>query len=202
MQTLDVKVTELLREIRDGREGAEEELVQSVLPVLKSIARNRMGSERKDHTLQATALVNEVFLRVFRKGPVDWRDRAHFFKVVGKQMRCVLVDHGRRIGSDKRGNGWKVSLDEKIAAAASDETSYDGEVIHELLERLQRTDAEAAEVIGLKFFAGLTDREVAEVMRVTLATVRKHWVFGRAWLRQELSSGDSNRGVRTAGRGV
>lgn len=174
------QITKLLLSARGGQPEAAEQLMQIVYSDLKGIAHRHMGRERADHTLQPTALVHEAYLRIFGKSSVDWQNRAQFFAVAAKQMRCVLLDHAREVKAVKRGSGLKVSLtDEHQATPAMD---CDVAVVNELLERLQRLDPNAAKVVELKFFAGCADREVAEVLGTSTATVRRHWEFARAWL--------------------
>jgi RNA polymerase sigma factor (TIGR02999 family) len=173
-----VEITGLLHEVRKGDRNAENELINAVYDDLRKIAHRYMAGERKGHTLQPTAIVHEAFLRIFRGGPVDWHDRAHFFAVAAKQMRRVLIDYGRAH------RGGKVELDETMVANPTE--PCDIGVIDDLLHRLQKTDAVAATVIELKFFAGLTDKEVAEVLSISHSSVRRHWMFARAWIGNRL----------------
>lgn len=180
------EITELLRNIRKGSSVAEDLLMKAVYADLRKIARRYMAGERKNHTLQPTALVHEVYVRVFRGAPVEWQDRAHFLAVAARQMRRVLIDHGRAYRGPSRGGDLKVALDETLVANPS--APCDMEVIEDLLERLRKTDSVAAKVIELKFFSGLTDMEVAEVMATSHSTVRRHWVFARAWMSKHLAA--------------
>jgi RNA polymerase sigma-70 factor, ECF subfamily len=179
------EITRLLTEARDGNRAAADQLFEAVYADLRGIARHSMVGERLDHTLQPTALVHEAYLRIFGGAPVDWKNRAQFFAVAAKQMWRVLVDHGREFCAAKRGQGLKVALEDDRHAAPLPE--FDVEAIDELLDHLQRADAEAARVVELKFFAGLTDEEAAETMRVSHSTVRRHWSFARAWLARQLA---------------
>jgi RNA polymerase sigma-70 factor (ECF subfamily) len=179
------QITRLLNEVREGNRAAAEQLLEAVYTDLRGIARHSMAGERPDHTLQPTALVHETYLRIFEGAPVDWRNRAHFFAVAASQMRRVLVDHGREFRAAKRGQGLKVVLEED--RHASPLADFDIEAVDELLDRLQRVDGRAARVVELKFFSGLKDREVAEVMRISASTVRRHWSFARAWLIHQLT---------------
>jgi len=179
------EVTNLLRGIRRGDRDAEDKLIRVVYADLRKIARRYMAGERRGHTLQPTALVHEAYLRVFRGATVDWRDRAHFLAVAASQMRRVLIDHGRAFRGPNRGGGLKVVLDETVVA--NPKSPCDVEVLEDLLERLRKTDPAAAQVIELKFFAGLTDKEVAELLSTSHSTVRRHWVFARAWMGKHLA---------------
>lgn len=179
------QITRLLNEVREGSRTAADQLLEAVYTDLQGIARRSMAGERPDHTLQPTALVNEVYMRIFQGASVDWQSRAHFFAVAASQMRRVLVDHGREFRAAKRGCGLKVVLEEgRLASSAVD---CDIEAVDELLDRLQRVDREASRVVELKFFSGLKDREVVEVMGVSASTVRRHWSFARAWLLHQLA---------------
>lgn len=180
------EITGLLHEVRSGGGGAEDKLINAVYADLRKIARHYMAGERKDHTLQPTAIVHEAFMRIFRGAPVDWRDRAHFFAVAASQMRRVLIDHGRAFRGANRGGEFKVALDETMVS--SPKGPCDAEVIEDLLQRLHKTDPMAARIIELKFFSGLTDKEVAEVLSTSHSSVRRHWMFARAWMGKHLES--------------
>jgi RNA polymerase sigma factor (TIGR02999 family) len=155
-----------------------------------------MAAEDSQHTLQPTAIVNEAFLRLFRheQGPdspwqtvsVDWQSRAHFLAVAAKQMRLVLIDHARQKRAAKRGSGLKISLDDAGSLAASPEQDF--ESIDRLLNLLAEKDPAAAQVVELKFFGGLTDREAALAMGITIAKLRRDWDFARSWLRHRMSA--------------
>ena len=186
MQSGAEEITRLLTEARGGNRAAADQLFEVVYADLRGIARNSMAGERPDHTLQPTALVHEAYLRIFGGAPVDWKNRAQFFAVAAKQMRRVLVDHGREFRAAKRGQGLKVALEDGQHAAPLPE--FDIEAVDELLDRLTRADAEAARVVELKFFAGLTDEEVAKTMKRSHSTVRRHWSFARAWLARQLAA--------------
>jgi RNA polymerase sigma-70 factor, ECF subfamily len=180
------EITSLLREVRNGDEKAEGKLVNLVYADLRKIARRYMGSERKNHTLQPTAIVHEAYMRIFRGAPVEWRDRTHFFAVAASQMRRVLIDHGRAFRGPNRRGECKVALDETIVSSAKE--PCDIEVIGDLLQRLHKTDPAAAQVIELKFFAGFKDKEVAEALATSHSSVRRHWMFARAWMEKHLAA--------------
>jgi RNA polymerase sigma factor (TIGR02999 family) len=172
--------------------------MEAVYGDLQKVARRYMAAERADHTLQPTAIVNEVFLRLFkppadagedwRSNAIDWQGRAHFLGVAAKQMRRVLIEHGRAKRTKKRA-GLKVTLDDAgPLAAAPDAGAQDIERLDEVLELLATKDPVAAKVVELKFFGGLTDKETAEVLGVSFAKVRRDWEFARGWLRQRLEA--------------
>lgn len=179
------QITRLLTEVRCGNQASMNRLLEAVYDDLRRIARRSMVGERPGHTLQPTALVHEAYLRIFGGAPVEWQNRAHFYAVAASQMRRLLVDHGREYRAAKRGHGLKVALEENAYAAPLAEC--DIEAVDELLLRLQRVDEEAARVVELKFFGGLKDREVAEVLNVSHSTIRRHWTFARAWLVHQLT---------------
>lgn len=182
----ELEITDLLHEVRNGDNGAEEKLMNAVYTDLKKIARRHMARERRNHTLQPTAIVHEAYMRIFRGAPVDWRDRAHFMAVAASQMRRVLIDHGRAFRGRNRGGNLKITLNETLVA--NPQAPCDFEVIDDLLERLRKTDSKAATVIELKFFSGLTDKEVADVLSTSHSSVRRHWVFARAWMAKHLAA--------------
>lgn len=179
-----IEITDLLKGIRRGDRDAENQLIEVVYMDLHKMARRYMASERRNHTLQPTALVHEAYMRIFRGAPVDWQDRAHFMAVATVQMRRVLIDHGRAFRGANRKGELKVALDETLAA--NPEAACDIEVLEDLLQRLRKADPAAARVIELKFFSGLTDKDVAEVLATSHSSVRRHWNFARAWMGRHL----------------
>ena len=153
-------------------------------------AARAMGRESPEHTLQATALVSEAYLRLIDQSRVQWRNRAHFFGVAAQLMRRVLVDHARGRLADKRGGGARqFTLGD--ADAANDEPNDAGVdvlALHEALERLAALDADQARVVELRYFGGMTIEDTAEVLGVSPATVKREWAVARAWLRRELGT--------------
>ena len=144
-----------------------------------------MSGQRPDHTLQATALVNEAYLRLADQTNPSWQNRAHFFAVAARAMRHILVDYARRYRSQKRGGGAvKLELDE--AVLVSPEQSMEIADLHEALENLAALDARKAEVVELKYFGGLNYAEIAEVLKISAVTVRRDWDFARTWLYAQL----------------
>jgi RNA polymerase sigma factor (TIGR02999 family) len=183
-------ITELLAQLRAGDSAAEAELLERVYPELRKLAQYHLRSERPGITLQATALVNEAYLRIFRGEPVAWRDRAHFIALVTRKMRQILVDHARAIGAEKRGAGWvRLTLDQAAGLArAHGEDLLD---LDRALSVLEALDPHAAALVELRFFGGLSEREAAEALGVTRAAVRRTWEFARAWLFRELARSPS-----------
>jgi len=178
-------VTRLLRRWRDGDPKALDDLTPLVYEELRRLARRQMGAERPDHTLQATALVHEAFLRIV-DSEVPWRDRVHFFALAARQMRRILVDHARARSAQKRGgDGARISLDSASPVAASASMVE----LDDLLERLEALDARKARVVELHLFAGLSYEETAEALGVAPVTVHRDLTFARAWLQRALDGG-------------
>jgi RNA polymerase sigma-70 factor (ECF subfamily) len=178
-------VTRLLADWNQGEDAALRELTPLVYEELRRLARHYMGEQRPDHTLQATALVNEAYLRLADQTNPRWRDRAHFFAIAARAMRQILVNYAASHRAQKRGGGAiKVELDE--GALVSPAESKEIIELHEALERLAALDPRKASVVELKYFGGLSHDEIAEVLKVSAVTVRRDWVFAKAWLHNEL----------------
>jgi len=183
--------TRLLQALGEGDESAAPPLLELVHDQLHSIARALMADERADHTLQATALIGEAWIKLMGKGPGVVEDRRHFLRIAARAMRQVLVDHARGRNREKRGGG-RTLLDIDRAADAWDEWQEDRiDVIEleEVLAKLEAADPELARVVELRFFAGLSLNETAEALGTTLEGVRWAWNLARAWLRRELERG-------------
>jgi len=179
------RVTQLLREWTQGDDSALAELTPLVYEELRRLAHHYMEGERPDHTLQTTALVNEAYLRLADQSNPNWQSRAHFFAVAARAMRRILVSYARSNRAQKRGGGGtKIELDE--AAILSPEQSNEIVDVHEALEKLGKLDSRKARVVELKYFGGLNHDEIAEVMKISTVTVRRDWVFAKAWLYDEL----------------
>jgi RNA polymerase sigma factor (TIGR02999 family) len=179
------RVTQLLAEWSDGDDAALTELTPLVYEELRRLAHHFMEGQRSDHTLQTTALVDEAYLRLADQTSPSWQNRAHFFAVAARAMRQILVNYAKSSRAQKRGGGaLKVELDE--AAIVSPEQSKEIVDLHEALERLGALDSRKARVVELKFFGGLNHDEIAEVMKISTVTVRRDWVFAKAWLYDEL----------------
>jgi RNA polymerase sigma factor (TIGR02999 family) len=183
------EVTALLKGMRAGDAAAKEQLAALVYPDLRRMAARYLRSERPGHTLQATALVNEGFVKLLGGQPVDWKDRAHFFAVAATQLRRILVDHARGVRADKRGGGAvKVSLTKACGVPA--EREEDVMAIDQALERLSAIDPRAAKIVELRFFGGLDEQEAAEVVGISVATLKRDWRFAKAWLFSQLKTLD------------
>jgi RNA polymerase sigma factor (TIGR02999 family) len=183
----NTEITALLQAHAAGDAAALEELLPRVYGELRRIARIRLRRERSGHTLAATDLVHEAYLKLLPVERVDWRSRAHFFAIASRAMRNVLVDHAVRRGAAKRGAGVAVLvLNEQNAAA---EQPLDELIaLSEALTRLEQLDARQAQVVECRFFGGLSLDETAEALNTSAATVSRDWTFARAWLHNELAS--------------
>jgi len=179
------RVTELLAHWSQGDDAALAELTPLVYEELRHLAHRQMAGERPDHTLQTTALVNEAYLRLADQTNPRWQNRAHFFAVAARAMRQILVSYARSQRAQKRGGGaLKVDLDE--AALISPEQTEAILDLNDALERLAMLDSRTAHVVELRFFGGLNQDEMAEVLKISPVTVRRDWVFAKAWLYKEL----------------
>lgn len=183
----DERITQALIEMRRGDERAAERLMLLVYDKLRALAGQYMASERAEHTLQPTALLNEACLRLFDQSQVNWQDKAHFVAAAAQIMRRILVDHARQRAAAKRGGGWdKQPFDEQIAATDPQQM---GNVIaiDEALEELKRLNPRQAKVVELRFFGGLNIKETAYVLGVSDRTVNGDWDSARLWLQQRLN---------------
>src|SRR5437870_2350164 len=179
------RVTQLLAQWSHGDDSALAELTPLVYEELRRLAHHFMEGQRPDHTLQTTALVNEAYLRLADQTNPRWQNRAHFFAVAARAMRQILVSYARSQRAEKRGGGaFKIDLDE--AALVSPEESKEIVDLHEALEALATLDPGKAQVVELKYFGGLNYDEMAEVLKISPVTVRRHWRFAKAWLYAEL----------------
>ncbi len=181
-------VTALLGDWSRGNRTALNQLLPLVYAELRRVAGRQLRNERADHTLQPTALVHEVYIRLVDQRQVDWQNRAHFFGVAAQVMRRILVDHARRHGASKRGDGVRcVSIDEaKDVAAASNEMPI--LTLDHALDRLEKVDSALAKILELRAFGGLTIQESAHVLSVSPSTVKRDWRIAKAWLNREFGS--------------
>lgn len=183
-------VTQLLLASRDGEAGALDRLMPLLYDELHRLAAAKLRGERADHTLQATALVNEAWLKLVQQREQSWANRAHFLAIAATVMRRVLVNHAEARRAEKRGGGWApITLTE--SAALMETRAADLLDVDAALQRFAELDPEKARLVELRFFAGLTDEEAAQVLGVSTRTVERHWRLARAWLRRELAPGRS-----------
>ena len=186
MKTARHQITELLAEWRDGNQSALDELYPLVYDELHRLARRYMSRERKDHTLQTTALINEAYVRLVDQKNVNWANRSHFFAISAQIMRRILIDHARRHAYAKRGGGaQQVSLEE-VAAIAPDQ-GRELVRLDEALKTLAERDPRRSQVVELRYFGGLNNEEIAGVLHVSENTVTRDWNMARAWLYQQLT---------------
>src|SRR5437868_8621322 len=181
------QVTQLLADWSEGDGAALEKLTPLVYEELRHLAHRYMQGQRPDHTLQTTALVNEAYLRLVDQTTPTFANRSHFFAVAATAMRQILVNHAKAQQRQKRGGGAsKVDLD--TAALISPEQTKTVLDVDEALERLALLDSRKAQVVELKYFGGLNQDEIAEVLKISIVTVRRDWLFARAWLYTELQN--------------
>lgn len=184
------QATRLLIDWSNGNRRAAEGLMPLVYDELRRLARGYLQRERADHTLQATGLVHEAYLRLVDQKTTTWQNRAHFFSVAAQLMRRVLVDHARRHRREKRGGEWtKIEFDEALAPSAS--RSLDVIALDDALIDLATLNPQHSRIVELRFFGGMTIDEVAEVLDLSPRTVQREWRMARAWLRRQIF-GDSN----------
>lgn len=185
-QALPTDVTQLLLDWNAGDQHALAELMPLVYAELRQIAARQLRRERSDHTLQATALVHEAWLRLVQTERLTWQNRAHFLGVAAELMRRVLVDHARRRSAGKRGSGeTRLSLNEAIDVAQPREINL--LALDDALTSLAALDPRQSKIVELKYFGGLEIEEIAEVVGISPATVKRDWQWARAWLHREIS---------------
>jgi RNA polymerase sigma factor (TIGR02999 family) len=175
-------VTTLLHAWRGGDDAACQELMALLYDELRGLAGHYFRGEKPGHTLQPTALVHELYLRLFGGQPLDTTNRGHFMAVAARQLRRLLVDHARRGAAQKR--GVRVELDEALWLAPGKDAGV--EELSLALDKLEKVDARSAQVIELRFFGGLTEEDTAEALGVSRSTVKRDWDFARSWLLTEL----------------
>jgi RNA polymerase sigma-70 factor (ECF subfamily) len=182
-------ITVLLRRISSGDRSAEEALLPVIYAELKRIASRHLHGERVGHTLQTTELVHEAYFKLVPGAAANWENRNHFFAVAARVMRNILVDRARKNSAGKRGGGRPpdVPLEEGMAFA----DSGDSErllALHGALERLEKQDARQSRIVEMRFFGGMTEEEIAQVLGISSRTVKREWVVAKAWLYGELAS--------------
>jgi RNA polymerase sigma factor (TIGR02999 family) len=181
-------VTQWLAAWRHGDEHARDQLFAAVYPQLRQIASRFLQHERGDHTLEPTALVNELALRLLGSEPIAYSDRTHFFALAAQMMRRILIDHARARVAEKRGG-----VQQRVNLSSVEEwqpapQSEDVLMLDEALSKLEQADGRAAKVVELRFFGGLREQEIADVLGVSVITVKRDWKVARAWLVDQLQS--------------
>lgn len=180
------EVTVLLQAASAGSQTAPKELLSLVYAQLRAIAQQRMAGERRSHTLQATALVHEAYVRLLGREDIQWADRGHFFRAAAEAMRKILIDHARAKNADKRGGGRAALAIANVADLAADADSSGILALDDAMMRLEQVDAQAAAVVRLRFYAGMSEEAVAQALGMSERTVRRDWAFARGWLRETL----------------
>ena len=180
------EITQLLGEVRGGNRDVESQLMEAVYPELRRLAASLLQGERPGHTLQATALVNEAYLRLLGYADLDWKDRVHFFAAAAQSMRRILVDYARMRNAAKR-PGARQQVEITDVLLISDDRLDELIAVDELLTRLAQWDARQCRIVELRYYGGLTEEEVAEVMGIGVRTVSREWEHARAWLHGELN---------------
>lgn len=187
METLQPEeITQILHEWNDGDEDAVERLLPFVYKELKYRAKYLLARERSNHTLQPTALVNEAFLKISNQSNIEWKNRKHFYRIVSRLMRQVLVDHARKKSSAKRGkrpirlslDDVQISIEDRIGLVLT---------VNDALDKLAEIDERQHNIVEMRFFGGLSNAEIAEALDVSVRTVVREWKLARIWLLRELS---------------
>src|SRR4051812_11566984 len=181
-------VTQLLVNWSKGDQTALEQLMPLVYGELRRLASAYLRRERSNHTLQSTALVHEAFMRMVHQHDVQWRNRAHFFAIAAQMIRRILVDYARSQHAEKRGSGAvKLALDEAMAVPQATGTDVDLLGLNDALDRLAEMDERQSRIVELRFFAGLSIEETAEVMCLSPASIKREWQTARAWLFRKMT---------------
>lgn len=175
------EITLLLRQHREGDREATHQLIPLVYDELRRLAQYHLNGQQ--HSLQPTALVHEVFLRLFAGQQIEWQNREHFFSIVSKQMRWLVVDHARRAGTRKRGGGQiKMPLDETSDISTAMPQLHDLLLLEDALTQIEQDYPRTARVVELRYFVGLSEEQTAELMELSVRTVRREWAFAKGWL--------------------
>jgi RNA polymerase sigma factor (TIGR02999 family) len=183
-------VTRILTAIQEGKAQAATDLLPLVYDQLRRMAQQAMTEERPDHTLQATALVHEAYLKLVGDQDLKWANRAHFFAAAAEAMRRILVDEARKRGRIKRG-GDRERVSIKLVDPAAEQDSTKILALDEVLQRLEKEDGRLFQVVMLRFFAGLSVEETAQAMSLSPRTVKREWTYARAWLYRAIQAGES-----------
>jgi len=194
------QITELLVEWSNGDKAALDKMVPIIHGELRRLASSYLRKERKDHTLQTSALINEAYLRLVDCKSIAWKNRAQFFAVSAQIMRHILIDHARKRQTDRRGGpAQKVPLDD--VAELADKQAAHFVVLNDALDALSAIDPKKARIVELQYFGGLTAQETAAVLDISSRTVEREWRKARAWLYREITGGNSNElGAMETGR--
>lgn len=186
------EVTRLLQSIEEGNERAADQLLPLVYEELRKLARARMANERNGHTLQPTELVHEAYIRLIGGTEIEWSGRSHFFGAAAEAMRRILIDRARRRQAARHGGDHRrIDLDDEELIAREDD---DERLLrlHQALQKFEEYDPIRSELVKLRYFAGLTNREAAQAIQVSTATADRYWVFAKAWLQKEMKNSMSD----------
>jgi RNA polymerase sigma factor (TIGR02999 family) len=187
------EVTQVLLEWKQGDSNAAERLMPLVYEELRRLARRYLQRERPDHTLQATGLVHEAYLRLVDQTDMTWQNRAQFFSVAAQSMRRILVDHARAHQAAKRGGGReKLEFDEALTPS---EQAVDLIALDDALQDLVTFDVRKSRIVELRFFGGLSIEEIGEVLAISPRTIRREWRVAKAWLRREIMKGEPDAAI-------
>ena len=185
MSTDSTEINLLLDQYRDGLPGAFEKLMALVYDDLRKLAAWQLQSERPDHTLQPTALVHEVYLKLAAQNPVEWQNKAHFFALAAQVMRHILVDYARTRQREKRGGDHtKIALEDTLNLRSPSDPELIA--LDEALNALAKKDSRKSLIVELRYFGGLSIEETAEALGVSATTVKREWTMAKAWLRREM----------------
>jgi RNA polymerase sigma factor (TIGR02999 family) len=186
-------VTRILNAIEQGEAGAADELLPLVYEELRLLAAQKLSQEKPGQTLQATALVHEAYIRLVEGEGQSWSSRGHFFKAAAEAMRRILVEHARRKGRIKHGGGLqRVELNESSPIESDEHIAYELIALDEALDRFTQKDRLKADLVKLRYFAGLTIPQVSQILNISHATAERHWVYARCWLRAEIERQRNN----------
>ena len=179
-------ITQFLSDLKKGGENTFDELLPLVYDELRRLAASHLRNERESHTLQPTALVHEAYLRLMGQDEIDWQNRAHFFGVSARIMREILIEYARMRNRQKRGGGHQTQIALDDAVSFDHTAPLDVIAVDEALSKLEELDKDQARIVELKFFAGLTIEEIAEVMSISSATVKREWSTAKLFLHRTL----------------
>jgi len=180
-------ITQILNAIERGNTKAADELLPLVYEELRLLAAQKLSQERPGQTLQATALIHEAYIRLVEGVDQNWNSRGHFFKAAAEAMRRILVENARRKGRIKHGGGFqRVELNESAQTKSDEHISYELIALDEALDRFTQKDKLKADLVKLRYFAGLTIPQAAQILNISHATAERHWIYARCWLRTEI----------------
>jgi RNA polymerase sigma factor (TIGR02999 family) len=181
-------VTQILNAIEQGNTKAADELLPLVYEELRLLAAQKLSQERPGQTLQATALIHEAYIRLVEGVDQNWNSRGHFFKAAAEAMRRILVENARRKGRIKHGGGFqRVELNESSQTKLDEHIAYELIALDEALDRFDQKDKLKADLVKLRYFAGLTIPQAAKILNISHATAERHWIYARCWLRTEIN---------------